>query len=115
METCRDTGNNDNARSCPYGSDNTTEAGCSRIDGNNERENGDSRFPASEKPSNKTVLGKSFLEPRLLCHDGRDRRRKDTEVRKVSGRRRAAQRRPRTTRRPLLEANIQATAFGGGC
>jgi hypothetical protein len=36
-------------------------------------ENGDSRFPASKKLSDEAVLGESYLEPRLLCNDGRDR------------------------------------------
>jgi hypothetical protein len=33
-----------------------------------ERENGDSHFPTKEKPVDEAALGKSLLEPRLLCH-----------------------------------------------
>ena len=73
MEMCRDTGNNDNVRSYPHGSDNSTEVSSIRVNGNNEGKNGDSRFSTPKKPANKTVLGKPFLEPRLLCHDGWDR------------------------------------------
>jgi hypothetical protein len=68
MEAGRNIGNNDNAGSYTHGRDNTAEVGGGRIDGDIEGENGDSRFPTSEKPSDETVLGKSFLEPRLLCH-----------------------------------------------
>ena len=72
MEACRDTGTDDNARSYPHGNDNTAEVGDIGADGNIERENGDSRFPTTKKPTDKTVLGKSLLEPRLLCNDCRD-------------------------------------------
>ena len=71
LEASGNTGADDNARSYPHGGDNTAEAGDSGADGDIERENGDSRFPTTEKPSDKTILGESFLEPRLLCHDGR--------------------------------------------
>ena len=36
MEACRNTGNNDNARSYPHGGDNTPEAGGGRTNGNIE-------------------------------------------------------------------------------
>jgi len=73
MEEGRDTGNNDYERSCPYGSDNTSEAGNIGADGNDKGKNGDSRFSTAKKFTNKTILGKSFLEPRLLRYDGWDR------------------------------------------
>ena len=57
--------------SYPHGSDKTAEAGNNRADGDIEGENGDSRFTTSEELANQAVLGKSFLEPRLLCNDGR--------------------------------------------
>ena len=47
MEEGRDIGNDDNARSHPHGGDNTAEAGCIGVDGDIERENGDSRFPTA--------------------------------------------------------------------
>ena len=47
MEEGRDTGNDDNARSCPHGGNNTAEVGNIGVDGNIERENGDSRFPTA--------------------------------------------------------------------
>lgn len=57
MEESRNIRNNDNARSCPHGGDNTPEVGGGRIDGAIERENGDSRFPTAKEPSEENVLG----------------------------------------------------------
>jgi len=51
---------------------------------------------------------------RLLCSTiGMDEE-KIREIHKISGRRRSDQRSSRTTRGHLLEANFQATTFGGG-
>ena len=72
MEACRDIGDNNNVRPCPHGGDNPSKAGGVRINGHTEGQNGDSRFTAAEKLTEKAVLGQSLLEPRLLCHDGRD-------------------------------------------
>ena len=73
MEASRDIGNDDNAGSHPHDSDNTTEVINIGAYGDIERENGDRRFPTAKKTANKAVLGKSLLEPRLLCNDSRDR------------------------------------------
>ncbi len=72
MEACGNTRINDNARSYPHGGDNTPKVGCSGANGDIKGKNGDSRFSTTQKPADKTVLGKSLLEPRLLCYDGRD-------------------------------------------
>ena len=72
MEVCRDIGDNNNGRPRPHGGDNPTKAVGICINGHTEGKNGDSRFPTTKKSAEKAVLGEPLLEPRLLCHDGRD-------------------------------------------
>jgi hypothetical protein len=47
-------------------------AGNFRSNGYFKGKNGDSHFSTNEKTADEAVLGKSLLEPRLLCDDGRD-------------------------------------------
>ena len=68
-----------------------------------------------QEPEAETILGKSFLEPRLLRNDHRAGRGEDTALRAIPGRQGAARRERARRTRPLLEAGAKATASGGGC
>ena len=47
LEASRNTRTEDNARAYPHGGDNTAEVGNIGVNGDIERENGDSRFPTA--------------------------------------------------------------------
>src|SRR5208337_4469775 len=75
-----------------------------RSDGDSQGQDSNRNIQTLPELEAETVLGKSFLEPRLLRIDDRAGRGEDTTLRAIPGRQRAARRERARRSRPLLEA-----------
>ena len=66
MEKSRNNGTERQEGSHSRGCDNTAQDICVRVDGNAERKDSDTAVQRSAESEEKAILGKSFLEQRLL-------------------------------------------------
>ena len=91
-------------RSRASGGNRSAESLAIRVDGSSEGQDSHRIVQNLQEPEAETILGESFLEPRLLRNDYRSGRGEDTTVRATSGRQGAARGKRARRTRPLLEA-----------
>src|SRR5271157_4425244 len=104
VEAQRDRGTGGDERPRASGGERSAKSIDFRIDGVLERQDSHRSLPTLQAPEAETILGKSFLEPRLLRDEDRAGRGEDTTLRAIPGRQRAARRERARRSRPLLEA-----------
>ena len=73
MEVDRNTGDEREGGSRTHSGEYTAESIDLRSDGDTEREDGDKAVQELSRAEEETLLGKPFLEPRILCKYGRVR------------------------------------------